>query len=90
MEEIGRVLPFIIENPFFLTRTVTRGKNAGHIDVTAWFLLRGNSKVMYPIQEKDASLSKWMPVDQLFLLPEEANIPRAARKFIEVFQGKFS
>ena len=43
-EELHMPSDFIIENPFFITQTITVGKTAGHTDVSLWYLLKADSE----------------------------------------------
>lgn len=81
-EELGKKLLLIGDKPFFLTRTVTRGKNAGHTDVTVWFAAEGNPSEHYVIQEKEAEAARWMGIEELQTLPQETHVPRAAAKLV--------
>lgn len=83
-EELGKELILIGEKPFFLTRTMTRGKNAGHIDVTAWFIAEGNPSEHYVVQEKEAESARWMDIEELQTLPQETHVPRAVVKLVNL------
>ena len=83
LEELKCEAVFITPFPFFLTTTLTRGINAGHIDVTAWFLVEGDPTRKYEVLEKEASEAKWVLVEDLLSMPERSNLPRAYRKMQE-------
>lgn len=83
-EELGVEAKFLEPAPFFLSRTLTHGSNAGHVDVTAWFILEGNPSVTYDIQEKEASEGKWIALSELLDFPQQSNLPRAAQKLLKL------
>lgn len=80
LEELGVKADFIYTQPFFLTNTLTRGLNAGHIDTTAWFLVEGDPSIPLNVLEKEASEGRWMGFEQIRALPAETNLPRAILK----------
>lgn len=83
-EELGIEAKFLLPHPFFLSRTLTSGLNAGHIDITAWFILEGDPSVAYRVQEKEASEAKWIAISALLDFPYQSNLPRAALKLLRI------
>jgi 8-oxo-dGTP diphosphatase len=81
-EEIGYEAIFISTRPIFLTKVLTRGLNAGHIDVTVWFLVEGNPDLKYHVLEKEASEAGWVSVDKLAKMPDYSNLPRLYSKIL--------
>lgn len=82
-EELGMKEPkLIIDIPVFLTRTLTQGTNAGHIDVTAWLLLEGEVHSTFEIQEKEASQSGWIQIEELLQTAELSNLHRGFKKIV--------
>lgn len=80
-EELGIEEPKLItETPIFLTRTLTQGKNAGHIDVTSWYVLEAHRDAIVQIQEKEASESGWVEITTLLKTPELSNLHRGFQK----------
>lgn len=80
-EELSMHTPNLIaDNPVFLTRTLTQGLNAGHIDVTVWLLVEGNRRHAYHVQEKEAADSGWQEIDQLLRSTAFANLHRGFQK----------
>jgi 8-oxo-dGTP diphosphatase len=41
LEELGLVAEFLVPGPVFVTVTETVGATAGHVDVSLWYVLRG-------------------------------------------------
>jgi 8-oxo-dGTP pyrophosphatase MutT (NUDIX family) len=84
-EELGMKKPKLItEAPIFLTRTLTQGMNAGHIDVTSWFLIEGDHpESTYQVQAKEASQSGWVEIEELLQTAELSNLHRGFRKMLD-------
>lgn len=84
-EELGIEHPVLIrENPIFLTRTLTQGLNAGHIDVTTWFIFEEEVANAYRIQEKEASEGKWFLVSEIMQNQQFANLHRGFHKLAQL------
>lgn len=79
-EEMNIEPKFLSTKPFFLTRTLTGGVNAGHIDVTSWFLLEGNPEINYEIQAKEASEGRWTDLEVIENDPNFSHLYRAIKK----------
>lgn len=80
-EELGIEEPkLVLETPIFLTRTLTQGKNAGHIDVTSWYVLEADREAIMHIQEKEASESGWVEITALLQTPGLSNLHRGFQK----------
>jgi 8-oxo-dGTP diphosphatase len=73
-------ITMLIDNPVFLTRTLTQGTNAGHIDITFWHALEGNPEDSYIIQEKEASDVMWMSIDELLSRKDMSHLHRGFQK----------
>ncbi|MDD5469776.1 MAG: NUDIX domain-containing protein [Candidatus Peribacteraceae bacterium] len=85
-EELSMRKPILLStNPIFLSWTKTQGANAGHIDVTAWFLLAGNPEDSYLVQEKEASDSAWISIQKLLSLPEFSHLHRGFQKIQNLY-----
>jgi 8-oxo-dGTP pyrophosphatase MutT (NUDIX family) len=81
-EETGQDATLILPTPFFLTRVLTQGLNAGHIDVTVWYLLEAPSDVAYAVMQKEASEVRWFPLEALGDMPAASNLPRVYTKLL--------
>jgi 8-oxo-dGTP diphosphatase len=79
-EELGADSQFLTDKPYFITRTRTTGKNAEHIDVTYWFLLKGNPRDKYAIQAEEASAAGWFYIQDLLSNPAFRHLHRALAK----------
>lgn len=89
-EELNTEAVFIDENCFFHTRTLTQGSNAGHIDVTYWFMLEGDPNIEYKVQEKEATGSKWFNIQELLDNPDFSHLHRSLRKIQNICEDKKS
>lgn len=83
-EELGmQQAKLLSEAPVFLTRTLTQGMNAGHVDVTSWLLIEGDALSEYQIQAKEASQSRWFKIEELLRTAELSNLHRGFKKMLE-------
>ena len=79
-EEVGTEADFFSEQPFFHVRTLTQGANAGHTDVTFWFLMNGNPGTQYKVLEEEASEAQWFTIDEVLKNPAFEHLHRGLRK----------
>jgi len=75
-EELGVGADFIIDDPLFLTQTVTVGLTAGHTDVSLWYLLRGSVTHHYAFDTDEFEAIKWFNFDEI---PFEKSDPHMGR-----------
>lgn len=74
-EELGITNPIMILNhPVYLTHTLTQGTNAGHIDLTSWYVFEGDNSITYKVQEKEASNGTWTPIKEILANPQYGTI----------------
>lgn len=64
-EELGTTAEFISHKPFFITINKTVNIDAGHTDVSLWFLLEGDSSVEFNFSEDEMSSYKWFALDEI-------------------------
>lgn len=86
-QEIGAALPLVSERPFFFVKTFTVGKNAGHIDATAYFISLAEESTPFVVEEKEASDGKWFAVSDIIGNPEFTHLERPLRKALEVLNA---
>lgn len=87
-EELGINQPVsVFDGPIFLTRTLTQGLNAGHIDVTAWLTFRSDAIQTYAVQEKEATHGQWIGINQLLSDPQYSSLHRGFRKMKSLLQN---
>ena len=71
-EELGIDAEFLLDDPVFLTETVTVGKTAGHTDVCFWYVLRGDVNAPIRFDPKEFCAIRWFGFDEI--LQEEKPI----------------
>jgi ADP-ribose pyrophosphatase len=78
-EELKIQADFIHEKPVFITSTETVGKTAGHIDVSLWYVLRGDRNSPIHIDRTEFNDAKWFHKD---ILPtnSDPNLGRFVQK----------
>jgi len=80
MEELQTSAKFIDNSPFFLTQTLTQGTNAGHLDITAWFVVEGYPEHSYHLQAKEANQGGWFAINSSEEALQSHYLSRALRK----------
>lgn len=83
-EELHTKARLLKPSPFFITKTFTRGLNAGHTDITSWFLLEGNPSTNYHIHEKEASKAEWVEISEILQNESLGHLHRAFLKLISI------
>lgn len=76
MEELSVQADFWREDPLFLTSTVTVGITAGHVDVSLWYVLKGDSDHSYAFDEREFKSIRWFGFDDI---PYEKSDPHMER-----------
>lgn len=85
IEELNIPANFLLEEPFFLTETVTVGLTAGHTDVSLWYILKGDSTKPLQYDPKEFNGYKWFGYDEILQMPIEKFDPhlhRFVRKWV--------
>jgi 8-oxo-dGTP diphosphatase len=80
-EELGITGEFLNDGPFFVTETQTVGKTAGHIDVSLWYLLRGQRTVELDFGAREFYAVRWFHKDQVPLDRTDQHMQRFLRKY---------
>ena len=65
MEELGIKAQFIYKDPIFITETVTIGQTAGHIDVSVWYIIKGDQNHNYDFDKEEFSRVEWFKLDEI-------------------------
>lgn len=63
-------------HPVFLTWTTTVGLTAGHIDVSLWYVIRGDHTRTYPLDPTEFDGGQWWPLTPSDLPPTDPHLPR--------------
>lgn len=79
-EELFVDLPFLIDEPLFLTVTGTVGRGVSHIDVSLWYLFSADSREEYGFDEEEFFSVKWFSLDQLPSRGVEPHLGRFVHK----------
>jgi 8-oxo-dGTP pyrophosphatase MutT (NUDIX family) len=85
-EELGvtaNLLTDVSSNPLLVTQTTTVGHDAGHVDVSLWYVLEGSvDKAMTPDANEFVAV-RWWTIDEISTPPPEMfdpHLPRFVRK----------
>jgi 8-oxo-dGTP diphosphatase len=64
LEELGILADFRMDEPLFITSTMTKGL-ARHTDVSLWYVLRGNHQHQYKFDSGEFNRIKWFAFDEI-------------------------
>ena len=78
-EELNLSADFVRDGPLFITVTRTVGADGGHIDVSLWYLLRGDSSRAIEFDRGEFHGVRWFSFDEI---PFERSDPHL-RRFVE-------
>ncbi|MGW4532535.1 NUDIX domain-containing protein [Nocardia sp. NPDC004340] len=89
-EELGiePVFDVVGECPLFLTRTTTVGLTAGHVDVSLWFVIRGDRDRGYPLDPSEFDGARWWDLTPSRLPATDPHLPRFIRKLESVLRPR--
>jgi 8-oxo-dGTP diphosphatase len=85
LEELNFKGEFLIDEPVLVTSTETVGKTSGHIDVSIWYVLKGDMKISVNFDTSEFNRIKWFHKDKL---PERTD-PHLGR-FVEKLYANFT
>ena len=78
-EELNIEPEFLYEAPIFLTSTITVGQTAGHIDVSLWYVFKGEEAQNYNYDPSEFNAIKWYGFEDI---PYQKSDPHM-RRFVE-------
>lgn len=87
LEELGIQADFLIDEPIFLTSTLTVGLTAGHIDVSLWYVLKGNHEVSLSFDVDEFKGIKWFEFDEIPYQNSDPHMKRFINK-LQIISGK--
>ncbi|MGY0497394.1 NUDIX domain-containing protein [Nocardia sp. FBN12] len=89
-EELGVDLGFDVvgDGPLFLAVTPTVGKTAGHVDVSLWFVARGDRADQYDLDPDEFVGGRWWDLDPHGLPESDPHLGRFIRKLDTVLQSR--
>lgn len=79
-EELSLAGEFLRDGPVFLTATETVGRTAGHIDVSLWYLLRGDRANQLTFDESEFRDARWFHRRDVPLDRSDRHMSRFLRK----------
>ena len=80
LEELAIQASFLQSSPLFLTRTETVGKTAGHVDVSLWYVLRGNRRTPIRFDVDEFVSVRWFHRSEIPLGRSDPQMPRFLAK----------
>lgn len=84
-EELSFHTDFLLENPLFVTETVTVGLTAGHKDVSLWFVIRGNSNEEVKFDPSEFKSVQWFALSEVLEM-DIATLDPHMHRFIRKWQ----
>ena len=79
-EELSIDGEFLHEQPLFLTETETVGKTAGHIDVSIWYVLKGDRSAEIVFDESEFHCARWFHKNDVPLNRTDRHMSRFLEK----------
>ncbi|WP_067540703.1 NUDIX domain-containing protein [Nocardia crassostreae] len=81
-EELGiePVFDVVADHPLFLSWTTTVGATAGHIDVSLWYVVRGERSREYPLDPVEFESGQWWDLDPYGFPATDPHLSRFVRK----------
>ena len=79
-EELNISASFLDESPMFLTQTKTVGLTAGHVDVSLWYVINGDSDENYQFDTSEFESVAWFTLDQIPFERSDPHMQRFVRK----------
>lgn len=86
LEELGIEADFWTSAPLFLTSTLTVGATAGHIDVSLWYVLKGDSGASYQFDRDEFFDVCWFGFNDIPYIKSDPHIKRFINKFNRTFR----
>lgn len=83
-EELGIKAEFWREEFLFLTSSITNGEKDKHIDVSLWYVIKGQENSHYHFDTREFRSIKWFSFDEI---PYERSDPHMSR-FIEKLKNR--
>jgi 8-oxo-dGTP pyrophosphatase MutT (NUDIX family) len=88
LEELFIHANFIQEAPFFITQTKTVNIDAGHTDVSLWYLLKGSSSKKLKFDSKEFNSYKWLTLEEILNMDIKMFNPNMHR-FVKKLQARY-
>jgi 8-oxo-dGTP diphosphatase len=88
-EELSLTASFLMEEPLFITETVTVGLAAGHTDVSLWFVIKGKSEGPISYDPSEFKGVKWFAYNEVLKMDIEQLDPHMHR-FMQKWISKYN
>ncbi len=79
-EELHMAASWLLPEPLLLTVTETVGSTAGHVDVSLWYVLEGDSTESLDFDAEEFRAVAWFPFDDLPTSRTDPHLQRFAAK----------
>jgi len=87
-EELFTPAEFIFNTPFFITITKTVNIDAGHTDVSLWYLLNGNASRKLQYDPREFNGYKWLTIEEVLdtdITKLDPHLHRFAKKLLTLY-----
>lgn len=88
-EELGIEAEFLFEKPLFVTVTKTVGNVVQHIDVSLWYLLKGNPHDSLIYDKDEFNQIQWFGIDEIPYERSDPHLRRFIRKMNDYTEMSF-
>lgn len=90
-EELNKEAIFLRNNdrPFFITVNETGGLTPGHVDVSLWYLVRGDAKEFLSYDKTEFNDIEWFTFDEILASDPvifDRHMPRFTRKLVQYLE----
>ncbi len=90
-EELGKDAVFLRndDKPFFITVNETGGLTPGHVDVSLWYLIRGDAKEFLGFDKTEFNDIEWFTFDEILESDPvifDRHMPRFTRKLVKYLE----
>jgi 8-oxo-dGTP pyrophosphatase MutT (NUDIX family) len=84
LEELQCQAEFYVEDPIFITSTLTVGLTAGHTDVSLWYVLKGNHHDTYEFDQQEFKSIRWFALDEIPYEKSDPHMKRLVNKLVSL------
>lgn len=81
-EELGIDAEFLFDEPLLLTVTKTVGNVAKHIDVSLWYLLKGDPSQVLDYDPNEFHQIRWFRIDEISFEKSDPHMKRFIKKML--------
>ena len=85
-EELFVQADFMMEEPLLLTVTDTVNDANSHTDVALWYLVRGDSNVLYTFDEREFYEVRWFSIEEIPSKMTEPHLSRFVNKYTNRYE----